>query len=68
MKAALRVYDTVLDLARAHQTQSPEDFAQSYREAMFKIQHCMGEPGLGPVASLDTERADINRGAYRGDA
>ncbi|AUH64206.1 hypothetical protein CX676_08595 [Paracoccus zhejiangensis] len=67
VKAGLRVYDAVLELAEAHKTQTPEEFAKTYRTAMFKIQHSLGEPGLGPVASLDTERADINRGAYRSD-
>ena len=31
---------------------------------MTKVQGNLGEPGFGPVASLDTERADQNREAY----
>lgn len=64
IKSSLRVYDAVLQLAKSHGTQSPEEFAKAYKETMFKVQSCLGDPGIGPVASLDTERADINRGAY----
>ncbi|MFG6083094.1 hypothetical protein ACEUZ9_004339 [Paracoccus litorisediminis] len=64
VKAAMKVYDAVLALAATHANQTPDEFAAAYRDAMFRIQHCLGEPGLGPVASLDTERADINRGSY----
>ncbi|TCS64572.1 hypothetical protein [Primorskyibacter sedentarius] len=68
IKSSLRVYDEVRRLAKLHASQSPEDFAKSYRDAMFRIQDALGEPGIGPVASLDTERADINRSAYVKDA
>ena len=61
VKAALRVYDTLLGLARDHQAQGPAAFAQSYRAAFLKLQGDLGEPGFGPVASLATERADVNR-------
>ena len=61
VKCAMRVYDTLKDLAARHASESPEDFAKSYREALLKMQGCLGEPGYGPVASLDTENADINR-------
>ena len=61
VKCAMRVYDTLKDLAARHAGESPEDFAKSYREALLKMQGCLGEPGYGPVASLDTENADINR-------
>ena len=64
VKASMRVYDKMLKLAKSHASQSPEEFAETYRKAMFDIQSDLGEPGLGPVASLDTERADINRGAF----
>ncbi|XDA97253.1 hypothetical protein AB1M95_14180 [Sulfitobacter sp. LCG007] len=64
IKAALRVYDTVLDLEKRHADASPEAFAEHWKEAMYRVQSDLGEPGFGPVASLDTERADINRHAF----
>ncbi|WP_245216365.1 hypothetical protein [Sagittula salina] len=64
VKAALTVYDTVLTLEKAHATQTPEEFAATWRDAMFTAQGNLGEPGFGPVASLDTERADRNRKAF----
>ncbi|NIZ13873.1 hypothetical protein [Phaeobacter sp. HF9A] len=68
VKSALKVYDTVLDLAKAHQGASAESFAKAYAAAVLKVQNDMGDPGFGPVASLDTERADINRLVYIRDA
>jgi len=59
--SAMQLNDAVQDLTKAHASQSPEEFMKSYQEAMFKIQSCFGEPGYGPVASLDTENADKNR-------
>lgn len=61
IKSALKVYDAVLELEKAHASQSPEAFAQTWKAAMFKVQGNLGEPGFGPVASLDTERADQHR-------
>ena len=61
IKAAMRVYDTVRDLEQQHQQQSPEAFAESYREALLKVQNSLGDAGYAPIASLDTENADINR-------
>ncbi len=61
IKCAMRVYDALLDLEQQHSQQNPEEFAQSYRKALLKAQGCLGDPGYGPVASLDTENADINR-------
>lgn len=61
VKCALKVYVALLELADLHQTQSPDEFEKSYRDALGKVQTCLGEPGYGPVASLDTERADENR-------
>lgn len=68
IKCAMRVYDALKDLAARHETETPDVFAKSYREALLKIQGCLGEPGYGPVASLDTERADINREPFVKDA
>ena len=67
VKSALRVYDAVQELAAAHAGQGandPEAFARAFRTAYLKIQTDLGDPGFGPVASLDTERADVNRLAY----
>ena len=64
VKCAMRVYETLNDLAERHGSESPEDFAQSYCRALSAVQGCFGEPGYGPVASLDTENADILRGPF----
>lgn len=61
IKTSLKVYDALLDLEQAHKTQSPEEFAETYRAAFAKVQGGLGDMGFGPVASLSTERADINR-------
>ncbi|MBY8975842.1 hypothetical protein KHP62_08500 [Rhodobacteraceae bacterium NNCM2] len=61
IKAALRVREAVLELAELHGKQDAEAFAASYRAALGKVQNYLGEPGYGPVASLDTENADIIR-------
>jgi hypothetical protein len=61
IKCTMRVYDALLDLEQQYSQQTPEEFAQSYRKALLKVQGCLGDPGYGPVASLDTENADINR-------
>lgn len=63
VKAALRVRRAVRTLATAHKTQPPEEFAETYRKTILGVQGCFGDPGFGPVASLDTERADQNRAA-----
>ncbi|MBY6005045.1 hypothetical protein KUV62_14075 [Salipiger bermudensis] len=64
IKSALKVYDQVLKLAEAHGNGTPEAFSKAFREAYLEIQSDLGDPGFGPVASLDTERADVNRLAY----
>ncbi|MBL9060356.1 MAG: hypothetical protein JNK88_10085, partial [Mangrovicoccus sp.] len=61
VKAALRVYRAIEALADAHGRQTPEDFAATFRARLLEVQNCLGDPGFGPVASLDTERADLNR-------
>jgi hypothetical protein len=64
VKSALQVYDQVLALAKVHGTIDAESFARLYRTALVAIQDDLGDPGFGPVASLDTERADVNRAEY----
>lgn len=61
IKTSLKIYDALLKLEKAHQTQSPEEFAETYAKALGKVQMGLGDAGFGPVASLSTERADINR-------
>ncbi|TDL90562.1 hypothetical protein [Meridianimarinicoccus aquatilis] len=61
VKSAMQVNRAISELAQAHATQSPEEFAKTYQKHLLKVQNCLGEPGFGPVASLDTERADMNR-------
>jgi hypothetical protein len=62
IKRAMLVQDTLKGLAKQHASETPEQFASSYRKALLRVQGCLGEPGFGPVASLDTQNADINRG------
>ncbi|MEO1364818.1 MAG: hypothetical protein AAFU86_13720, partial [Pseudomonadota bacterium] len=62
------VYDQVLELATMHQHATPEDFAKAYEQAALKMQIGLGDPGFGPVASLDTERAEVNRRDFIQDA
>lgn len=64
VKSAMRVNDVMAELASAHASQSPAEFARSYTALLVKVQGDLGEPGFGPVASLDTERADINRAPF----
>lgn len=61
VKSAMRVNEAVQGLAAAHAVQSPEEFAKTYQAALVKVQGDLGDPGFGPVASLDTERAEMNR-------
>lgn len=63
VKSALQVYDQVLALSKAH-AGGAQSFSKAYRTALLTIQDDLGDPGFGPVASLDTERADVNRMEY----
>ncbi|WP_417724450.1 hypothetical protein [Salipiger sp.] len=64
IKAALRVREAVLELAGVHGSGGADAFARAYGQALLRVQNDLGDPGFGPVASLDTERADVNRLAY----
>ncbi|WP_417720173.1 hypothetical protein [Salipiger sp.] len=64
IKAALRVREAVLELAGVHGSGDADAFARAYGQALLRVQNDLGDPGFGPVASLDTERADVNRLAY----
>ena len=58
IKAALRVLGEVRRLERVAVAAAPDAFAQEFRAALRALQNCLGTQGLGPVASLDTERAE----------
>ena len=51
-------------MSKQVKTLSTEAFAEKYHQATYKMQIGLGDPGFGPVASLATERADINRAYY----
>jgi hypothetical protein len=61
IKAALRLYAAVKELADKHPKLDPATFAVEYRKTLAKIQNSLGSPGYAPVASLDTAHADANR-------
>ena len=64
IKTSLNTYDAVLELEEAHRVQDPAEFARTYKAVLARVQSGFGDAGFGPVASLSTERADLNRGAY----
>ena len=64
IKTSLAMYDALLDLEKAHKSQTPEEFAKTSQDAVARVQSGFADMGFGPVASLSTERADLNRGDY----
>jgi hypothetical protein len=65
IKAALRVRRALVDLASQHAALTPEAFRQAYVAALGAVQNDLGSQGYAPVASVDTQNADINRQAYK---
>ena len=63
IKASIHVYDEVKKLAERHKNLDAATFAAAYRNALLEVQEHLGDPGYAPVASLDTEKADMNRKA-----
>ena len=63
IKAALRVWAVIDDLAAKHATMAPEGFAATYRQALATVQNDLPSPGYAPIASNDTRNADNNRRA-----
>ena len=61
IKSAMRVYDALLSLSEKYKIQNVEEFQYSYQKTLVDIQNCLGDMGYAPVASLATEKADINR-------
>lgn len=64
IKTSLKVYEAVRALEDAYKTQTPAEFAKTYQARLRDVQLGLGDVGYAPVASLSTERADINRGLY----
>lgn len=76
VKAALRIRRAVLDLAAKATSLSPADFRKQYVTALIGVpgdavkvgvQNDLGYQGYAPVASRDTENADIHRQQYLDD-
>ena len=65
LTAALRVRKAVLKLEREHAERTPEEFAEGYRRCIAKVQNDLTTQGFAPVASIDTDLADINRSTFR---
>ncbi|MDQ0466202.1 hypothetical protein QO010_003995 [Caulobacter ginsengisoli] len=61
IKAGLRVRAMLLNLARAHASLPPDQFAQAYKTALLSVQNSLGSQGFAPVASNDTYNADVRR-------
>lgn len=64
IKAALRVRNEVLKLARIHGSSDPKAFAQAYREALVKVANSLASPGFAPIASVATRKADKARNEF----
>jgi hypothetical protein len=61
IKAALKVWAQIDQLAASHQVMTPEDFAKAYTKALVEVQNDLPSAGHAPVASNDTHNADTNR-------
>jgi hypothetical protein len=64
IKAALRVYFGLGQLAEIHRAGDIAKFAKAYRQKLVQLQNSLGSPGFAPVASLDSLNADLNRKAF----
>jgi hypothetical protein len=64
IKAALRVFTAIQDLAAKHAGATPADFAAAYRATLLGIQNDLGSPGYAPEASLDAQNAALNRAPF----
>lgn len=63
IKAALRLWAVLDRLASQHAELPPPAFAEAYRAALTEVQNDLASAGYAPVASNDTQNADINREA-----
>jgi hypothetical protein len=64
IKSALRVRRALLALAEQHASLTPEEFRKRFIAALCALQNDLGYQGYAPVASTDTENADVNRADY----
>ena len=64
IKAALRVRNEVLKLARIHASSDPKAFALAYREAFVRVANSLASPGFAPIASVATRKADKARNEF----
>ncbi|MBG0809082.1 hypothetical protein IY145_06800 [Methylosinus sp. H3A] len=64
VKAALRVRRALLALAQSHASLTPQQFRELYVRQLVAVQNDLGYEGYAPVASNDTENAEINRDDY----
>jgi hypothetical protein len=64
IKSALNVYGALKVLAQIHRTSDPATFAAEYRKFLVTVQNSLGSPGYAPIASLDTQNSDFNRGPF----
>ncbi|BBU60142.1 hypothetical protein MSC49_00770 [Methylosinus sp. C49] len=62
--AALRVREALLKLEANLQASTPEQFRALYVRYLCTVQNDLGYEGRAPVASNDTENAEINREDY----
>ena len=63
IKAALRLWTVLDQLALQHDELAPAAFQEAYRVALIAVQNDLASAGFAPVASNDTRNADINREA-----
>ncbi len=63
IKAAFRLRAMLADLSEKHAVMDPAAFAAAYRRGLASVQNDLASPGYAPVASNDTQNADLNREA-----
>jgi hypothetical protein len=64
IKAALRVREELLALAKVHATGDAAAFATAYRAAFARLANSLASPGFAPIASVATLKADLARRDY----
>jgi hypothetical protein len=64
IKAALKVFAALKQVESLYGSSGASEFAVTYNKFLATIQNCLGSPGYAPIASLDTEHADVNRAQF----
>jgi hypothetical protein len=64
IKAALKVYAELKALGVRHAALDAKSFTIEYNKALARVQNCLGSPGYAPIASLDSQMAEQNRGKF----